>query len=67
MDPQKKADEVIASVKSKTPISLSDVPAGAKVHHDEAEAMAEMSPLDLMAKFEGKTPAQIEALMRKLV
>lgn len=66
-DPQKKADEVIASVKSKTPTSLSDVPAGSQVHHDEAEAMAEMSPLDLMAKFEGKTPAQIEALMRRLV
>jgi len=67
VDPQKKADEVIASVKPKTPTSLTDVPAGSQVHHDEAEAMAEMSPLDLMAKFEGKTPAQIEALMRKLV
>ncbi|MDR6886137.1 MULTISPECIES: hypothetical protein [Variovorax] len=67
VDPQKKADEVIASVKPKTPTSLTDVPAGSQAHHDEAEAMAEMSPLDLMAKFEGKTPAQIEALMRKLV
>lgn len=67
VDPQKKADQVVASVKSKTPTSLTDVPAGSQVHHDEAEAMAEMSPLDLMAKFEGKTPSQIEALMRKLV
>lgn len=67
VDPQKKADEVVAAVKPKTPASLSDVPAGSQAHHDEAAAMAEMSPLDLMAKFEGKTPAQIEALMRKLV
>jgi len=67
VDPQKKADQVIATVKPKTPTSLTDVPAGSQAVHDEAEAMAEMSPLDLMAKFEGKTPAQIEALMRRLV
>lgn len=67
VDPQKKAEQVIANVKSKTPTSLTDVPAGSQAHHDEAEAMAEMSPLDLMAKFEGKTPSQIEALMRRLV
>lgn len=67
VDPQKKADQVIANVKSKTPTSLTDVPAGSQAHHDEAEAMAEMNPTDLMAKFEGKTPAQIEALMRRLV
>lgn len=67
VDPLKKADQIIANVQPKAPVSLSDIPAGTTSPHDEAAAMAEMSPLDLMGKFEGKTPSQIEALMRRLV
>ncbi|PSL86649.1 hypothetical protein C7T35_01395 [Variovorax sp. WS11] len=67
VDPLKKADQIIANVQPRAPVSLSDIPAGTASPHDEAAAMAEMSPLDLMGKFEGKTPSQIEALMRRLV
>lgn len=64
---QEKVAGIVAAVKSKTPLSLSDIPAGAAAHHDETEAMAEMGVTDLMAKFGSMTPAQREAAMRRLV
>lgn len=60
-------NEAIAKAKGGTPASLSDIPAGSAAHHDEAEAMAEMNPLALMGKFAGKSHAEIEAMVRRLV
>lgn len=61
------AKTAIANAKSKTPTSLSEIPAGAGVQHDEAAAMLEMSGTSLMAKFEGKTPEQINALLSRII
>lgn len=66
-DVSKQVDDAIAKAKSKAPSSLSDIPAGSAAHHDEAGAMAEMSTNDLMTKFAGKSPAEIEAMVRRLV
>lgn len=66
VDPQAAAKAAIDKAGAKPPSSLTEVPGGA-AHHDEAEAMLEMSPMALMSKFAGKTPEQIEALMRKTV
>lgn len=60
-------EKAIANAKSKVPSSLSDLPAGAAAQHDEVAAMAELSTMDLMKKFAGKTPAEIEAMVSKLV
>lgn len=62
-----KAAQAIANAKTKVPNSLSDVPAGTAAHHDEAGALLQMGNTDLMAKFAGKTPEQIEALMSKVI
>jgi hypothetical protein len=62
-----KAAAAIAKAKTSTPTTLSDIPAGTAAHHDETAAMLEMGGRDLMAKFAGKTPEQIEALMAKLI
>ncbi len=67
VDVSKQVDAVIANAKTKPPSSLSDIPAGSAAHHDEAGAMAEMSATDLMTKFAGKSPAEIEAMVRRLV
>lgn len=67
VDPAKVAAEAIAKAAVKPPSSLSEVPAGAAVQHDEATAMLEMSPEALLNKFQGKSPAQIEALMNRVV
>lgn len=62
-----KAAQAIANAKAKVPNSLSDVPAGTAAHHDEAGALLQMGNNDLMTKFAGKTPEQIEALMSKVI
>jgi len=49
------------------PMSLSDVPAGQMPASDELTAMDELSPTALMAKFEGKTPEQINAIISKII
>jgi hypothetical protein len=67
VDVSKQVDDAIAKAKLKAPSSLSDIPAGSAAHHDEAGAMAEMSTTDLMTKFAGKSPAEIEAMVRRLV
>lgn len=68
-DVAKAAKEVVDKAKSSTkvPVSLSDVPAGSVLNTDELGAMAELSPVALMAKFEGKTPEQIDALISKVI
>lgn len=63
----KSAEKVIEKVKPAVPTSLSDIPASSAVQHDEAEAMASMQAIDLIGKMNGKTPAQVEALLDKLL
>lgn len=67
VDVNKRAEEVIAKTKPDAPASLSDIPSGAAAQHDEVAAMAEMSATDLMHKFAGKSPAEIEALVSRIV
>jgi len=68
-DVAKAAKEVVNKAKSATnvPVSLSDIPAGSIANTDELSAMTELSPVALMAKFEGKTPEQIDALINKVI
>lgn len=63
------AKEVVNKAKgsTKVPVSLSDVPASSIANTDELTAMTELSPIALMAKFEGKTPEQIDALISKVI
>jgi hypothetical protein len=61
------AKAAIANAKSKPPSSLSEIPAGSGVQHDEAAAMLEMSAVGVMNKFEGKTPEQINALLSRII
>lgn len=57
----------VAAAKTAVPTSLSEIPAGTSTHHDEAAAMLEMNPNAVMAKFDGKTPEQIQALLNKVL
>ena len=66
-DVKKKAEDIIAKVEEKTPFSLSDVPGSTAAHHDEAEALANMSALATMDKFMSKSPDKIEELLSRLV
>lgn len=61
------AQAAIAKAKTPTPMSLSEIPAGTNVAHDEASAMMEMSEIGLMNKFDGKSAEQIMALMSKVL
>jgi hypothetical protein len=61
------AKAAIANAKSRPPSSLSEIPAGSGVQHDEAAAMLEMSAVGVMNKFEGKTPEQINALLSRII
>lgn len=61
------ARAAVANAKSKPPTSLSEIPAGSGVQHDEAAAMLEMSGVGLMNKFEGKSPEQISALLSRII
>ena len=46
------------------PTSLSDIP-GSTAHHDEGEAMRDMSAMSLLDKFDGKSQEQIEELLQR--
>jgi len=63
----KMAEEKLKGVPDVVPASLSDAPGGAAVHHDETEAMADMSPLALMARFNSMSPDKIEEKMSRLI
>jgi len=54
-DAASRAAEVIAKAKTQVPTSLSSVPAGASVHHDEGEAIRNRSGLSLLNSFDGKS------------
>lgn len=61
------AQAAIAKAKDAVPTSLSEIPAGTAAPTNSAEALAEMSPTALMSMFEGKTPAQINELLAKVI
>lgn len=49
------------------PTSLSDIPAGTAAHHDEAEALGQMSESALLDKMMQMAPEKIESLIAKVV
>ena len=57
------AKAALAKAKAVVPTSLSEIPAGSKAHHDEAQALMEMSDTNVMGSFMGKSPEQIRALL----
>lgn len=65
-DPAAAAAQAVAAAQAKPPTSLTEVP-GSTAHHDEGEAMLDMSPTALMTKFDGKSPEQIEALLKRVL
>lgn len=50
-----------------TPNSLSDLPAGAPPIHDPLAAITNLSNVAILDQFHGKTPAQIEEMMARLI
>lgn len=56
-----------AKVRTTTPTTLSDIPAGAAPHHDEAEALMQMPAHLLVQKFLSMDPAKVAELLPKLV
>lgn len=57
------AKAALAKAKPVVPTSLSEIPAGSKAPHDEAQALMEMSDSNVMGSFLGKSPEQIRALL----
>ena len=66
-DAAARAAEVISKAKSQVPTSLSSVPAGASVHHDEGEAIRNRSGLSLLNSFDGKSADDILKLMSRVI
>lgn len=66
-DIELKASAAIAKARTATPNSMSAIPSASVPHHDEAEALLDMSPVELYAKFHNKSPEQIEALVSRLL
>lgn len=59
------AKAALAKAKAQVPTSLSEIPAGSKAHHDEAEALMEMSDSNALNSFMGKPLEQIRALLER--
>ena len=59
------AQAALAKAKAPVPTSLSEIPAGSKAHHDEAEALMEMSDGNTLSSFMAKSPEQIRALLER--
>jgi hypothetical protein len=66
-DIEAKAAAAIAKARSPAPNSMSAIPSASVPHHDEAEAMLNMSPAQLSAKFSKMTPDQIEAAVSRIL
>lgn len=54
-------------VKQRTPTTMSDIPAGTVPHHDELEAMSQMSNTAMLGKFMSMDPAKIMETIGRLV
>lgn len=61
------AKAAIDNAKSAVPASLSDFPGMPAGSSDEMESMRQMQGSDLLAKLDGKTPEQVNALMARLI
>ncbi len=66
-DPATAAKAAIAKAQSAPPTSLSEIPAGSAAHHDQGEAVLEMSTAGLMSMFDGKSPDQIKTLLNRSI
>ena len=66
-DPATAAKAAIAKAQSAPPTSLSEIPAGSAAHHDQGEAVLEMSTAGLMNMFDGKSPEQIKTLLNRSI
>ena len=66
-DATKKASEAISKAKNQVPTSLSQVPAGSAVHHDEGEAIREKSGLSLLSAFDGKSADEILKQLSRVI
>jgi len=62
-----KVDAVLAGIEKTPPSSLSDVPGASAAHHDEAEAIREMSSMAVTAKFMSMSPDKINETMDRLI
>ena len=54
-------------VKARTPTTMSDIPGGTAPHHDEAEAMMQLSSPALLGKMMGMTPDKIMETLARVV
>jgi hypothetical protein len=61
------AKAAIAKAQQQVPASLTDVPGSVAATGGELEALMNLSGGELIGKFEGKTPSQIEAMLAKLL
>jgi hypothetical protein len=66
-DPAAKAKAAVAEAKAKPPVSLSDVPAGSKAPHDEAEALMQMGEVNLLQSMLNKPLDQIRGTLDKVL
>lgn len=61
------AEKAIADAKTRTPNSLSEIPAGSGAHHNERDAMLAKDSVQLMQQFEGKSPDEIMAALNRIL
>lgn len=66
-DSKAKAEEIIANTKKPAPGSLTDIPSSINAQHDEIEAVQNMTPAQLEAKFANKSPEEIRTMLSRLV
>ena len=59
--------KVVPPVKERTPTTMSDIPGGTAPHHDEAEAMMQMSNSALLGKMMGMSPDKIMETLSRVV
>jgi len=62
------AAEALAKAKERAAVSsLSDVPGGSNPAHDEIDAIKALSAMEMAGRFDGKDPAQIEAILARIL
>lgn len=61
------AQAAIANARQPAPTSLSEIPAGTSANHDEAAAMLEATPMALMQRLEGLSPAEVERRLSRIL
>jgi len=64
---KEKAEEKISAVSRKHPVSLSDAPGSTSIHHDETEAMLQMSFSEAERNFANLTPDQIDERLSRVL